>query len=288
MELKRDYDGFIDIDYLIDNKYAKLINRDSSFSKFWFSFDKDEYFYKSEKHVEFIYNELIAEELAKDFDIPCAHYDIAAYDGNIGVISKNIFKKDDNKFSLSEILDSSEHNNLEDIWDTFLYRYKDEKIVERLMKEIVDVFMFDVLIANPDRHSGNIMITENKDKISVAPLYDNMLMLSSNSIRYGMYSIGIDREDYNEEIDEDENMNLLFRFLNVSDNIYKEIFESKLWVISPENIDKVIVRVENRINNEIPDYVKEFVKEQFVYNNRCINDVLLRIKQKKAGLLCKK
>lgn len=284
MELKRNHQGFVDIGYLLNNKDAKLKDSNSFFDKFCFIIGEDEYFYKRvvEKNL---YNELIAEELAKDFGIACAHYDIAVYDGKIGVISKNIFENGDKNFEMKKILNGEDNNNLTDIWDTLLFRYKNEKIVEKLMNEIVDVFMFDVLIGNSDRHTGNLQLVENDNNVKICPLYDNERMLSSDSIKYGIYFMGIERDDYYRDIAFDENRNLLFRFLNMSDNIYKEIFKSKLWIISNENINKVINRVENRINNNIPDYIKEFMKEQFSYNNKCINDVLRRVDEKKAGLI---
>lgn len=283
MEKYRNENGFIDVDSLIDNESNQIEYLNDVKTKFWLITNDGRYFFKAVKHREYLYKELIAEELAKDFGIPCAHYDVAVFNDFTGVISKDIFKKDDNHFYLSQLLITEKYNNLEDIWDMLLLSYRDEGIAGKLMKQLVDIFMFDVLIGNTDRHSENMELVENENGVNFAPIYDNLFMLKRYAIENGIYSITIDRDDSESKIRCDENNNLLYRFLNVSTDEYLEIFKSKLWVISEENISNAINRVQKRIRHEIDEDIKEFIKERFNMNNMYINRVLKRVDQRKLG-----
>lgn len=83
MELVNREDGFLDISkFKLHNELYVIING-------------VKYYFKECKDVKNVYNELIAEELAKDFGINCAHYDLAIRDDMIGVISEDIFSKYD-------------------------------------------------------------------------------------------------------------------------------------------------------------------------------------------------
>ena len=285
MEKYRNEDGFIDINSLIEMESTKIKYLNRVKTKFCLTINEGRYFFKPVKHREYLYRELIAEELAKDFNIPCAHYDIAVFNDFTGVISKDIFKKYDNHFYLSQLLITEKYNNLEDIWDMLLLSYRDESIVEKLMKQLVDIFMFDVLIGNTDRHSENMELLENENGVNFSPIYDNLFMLKVDAMKYGIYSLTVDRDDTESKIRHDENSNLLYRFLNVSDRSYEEIFKSKLWIISEENISKAISRVEKRIKCEIDEDIKESIKGDFAMNNMYINRVLKRVDEKKAGLI---
>lgn len=284
MKILRDKNGFIDVSYLVSNNNATITNMGELRNKYIVTIDNERYFFKRESHMEIIYNDLIAEELAKDFGIACSYNDLAVIKNNIGILSKDVFKASDSHFFLSDILPKDKYNNLEDIWDILVIKYKDNEIVEKLMNQFTNLFIFDVLIANPDRHPSNIEIIENKDGVNIAPLYDNTLMLTSSSMTYGIYSLGLDRDDYLKDIHLDENSNLLYRFLNISDSSYQDILKSKLWVISKENIDKVLSRVEKKINSVIDSDIKESIKEDFAKNNEYILNVLQRVENKKAGL----
>ena len=113
--------GFIDLDELykssyyrpIDNKTYK-IPKDISHSsiRIEFIYDNEIYFYKSLRNKKECYNELIAEELAHDFNIPCAYYDLAATKYDLGVITKNFKSIDSKYYSGNDILSEYIKKNL--------------------------------------------------------------------------------------------------------------------------------------------------------------------------------
>lgn len=280
MEVMRDEFGFIDITEL------KPLTRE--FDHFWIEYNDKKYYFKKTKISE-NYNELIAEELAKDFKIPCAHYDLAIYNDSTGVISENILNEFDKYISIENILKEyfkdlevvDKRNNLEDIWNAIDYKYNDPVLTKRLMDQLVNIFMFDSLIGNIDRHVDNYGIIENDLGVNFAPLFDNEKMLSS-SIYDGGYSLGIDKDDYFfNEIDFEPDRNFLKKFFFVSSSEYIDYYKSKLHIISEENIDKVLKRVEIRTNSEITETLKKQIKDKFNKNRNMINNVLEQTKQRK-------
>lgn len=289
MEQYRNEDGFIDISFIRPLRYLSKEQ-----TVFFFKHNDIGYIYKNSKFDTSIYNELVAEELAKDFDIPCAQYDLAIFDDEVGVISKYFIEKNQTSYSM-EILtrqaikagyinfNGSEIklNNLEDIWNILEFKYKENEIVQKLMNQLVDIFLFDVLIANIDRHNENLIIVEDKDDIKFSKLFDNEGMLADNTIKNGEYFLGVDREDMYSEIDGDKN--IFYKFLKTSDKMYEEKFRDKLWIISDENIESVLNRVEEKIKAQIPYNIKKDIKNGFRQNLKMINDQLEKNNERKLG-----
>ena len=90
--------GFIDLDELEKDSNFKIIpwpeGIDNEYCcsnvQFIFSYEDEEFIYKTPEYTCQCYYELIAEELAHDFSIPTTHYDLAYKSGEgKGVISKN-------------------------------------------------------------------------------------------------------------------------------------------------------------------------------------------------------
>ena len=138
--------GFIILDDLVDS-------RTTAFNSFKFEYNGQEYFYKRSDLPDTVYNELVGEELAKDFGIRHAEYDLASYHENIGVISKNFIKKDEIFCTASDLLDDiikkenkyplTQFNNLK------LYK---KILPESVFKDLLRLFVFDVISGNNDRH----------------------------------------------------------------------------------------------------------------------------------------
>lgn len=242
------------------------------------------YFYKSCK-IENMYNELIAEEIAHDYGILNAHYDLVEEYGQIGVISKNVFSDTDKVITIEDLLKEFysddtvfSKNNLEDIWNCLDEHYKNKGIVMQLMDEIIDVYIFDVLIGNVDRNISNLAIVENKGGIHIGPLFDNENMLDDLSIEKGQYTLGIDEYF---EILYDCEYNHLEKFLNMSSGIYLERLKDKLYLVDLGNILNILNRIEFRIGDKIHPMIRKKIISNFKTNLDMINNVLSKIDKKK-------
>lgn len=277
MNFIRDDFGFIDLDII---KFSRKTN--VSKNVFFFEYMGELYFYKVIRELENIYNELIASELALKYKLDCLDYDIAIYDETIGVISKNFIQQNKRYIPMEEILkrvykidNVAQKNNLEDIWYAIDLYYQDFNITKRLMDKIVNIFIFDILIGNVDRHLFNFGIIECDNFVDIAPIFDNEKMLSESSIYYGDYSIGICESDYSYCIRQLEPIdNYIYKFINISDIRYKHLLKEKLEIISQKNISEIILKVENKINSKIPKPIKDKIIKRFYINNKMINSIL--------------
>ncbi len=252
---------------------------------FW---DKGTKYYFKYSYNENIFNELIVEEIAKDMGIECLSYRLARLGNFKGLISEN-FKKDKEKyFTGREILMDcygndfhdesrvySEKNNLLDIWIALEQRYKERdnfrEIVFKLVYKLIKILILDMMVGQYDRHSCNWGIVEyDNGNVDIQILYDNMrslyyepenaqLLLTVDDWSYAGLGINLDK------------------FINESSSCFVDLLKDNLWVISRENVLKILKRIEEKtgiiIREEMRTYYGEllnkyytFIKDK-IYNN---------------------
>jgi len=171
-------DGYIELEKILKKDECTLINLEDisklgdmlnrSSIEMAFSYQGEIWLFRKEYGSNVSYIELVMEELAHDFEIPAAHYDLATYNNKKGVITK-YFKKRDCKYIfgddlLKEYVENAikissdnfsmwedsilSHNSLEGIWRSLDYHYRNlenrESLVWHLMSRLVDIFIFDV------------------------------------------------------------------------------------------------------------------------------------------------
>lgn len=261
---------------------------DQSSVEMIFSYQDEIWLFKSGPGKGVPYMELVMEELARDFGIPSAHYDLATYNNKKGVITK-YFKQKNCKYLFGEDLlteyvedalkifedDFStwenailSHNSLEGIWRSLDYHYRNfknhESIVWHLMSRLVDIFIFDILTHQKDRHSFNWGVVESDGKIDIQPLYDNEFAFDHRKELPPLVSESLKEDElFNFFYDDYSFEEALLQFLEVSGDRYIEKIREKLPLIQAENILSVISRVEKRIHSKIPEYVKNHILDSF-------------------------
>lgn len=237
-----------------------------------FTVDGKKYFFKSNGN-EHSYNELIGEELAKDYGLSYVHYDIAKYNNEVGVISED-FIKNKKYTNFIEILLYEYGNdyfdmeafNLYDVWNALSKKYNDDKLVYKLMNQLTDIFIFDFLIGNNDRHDGNIGILEDENNVNITPVFDNELLLESEKSLDSVLKVD------EEQIDD---WKISFtKFITQSSDEYKEKIKDKLWIINEDNINDIIKRVEVKTNSKLSDEYKKNITELFKIRKEEIEELL--------------
>lgn len=247
------------------------------------------YYYKICNNVDSLYNELIVEELAHQFGIPCAHYDIGFIDDTVIIFSKDVVKKNEKSINIEKLMfeiypdefNIDKRNNLEDLWNAFYFKYKDNNIVKKLMDQLVNIFIFDILIGNSDRYYFNYLLLEKENDVNIGPIIDNENMLNQNAIYYGGYDISVSYEDYfycAQHLNEEDNF--LLKFLDVSDVSYREIIENNLFLIEEENINNIFKLIENKIGCRISPFIKKKILDNFKINRNMIKNILKKNKVK--------
>ncbi len=256
---------------------------------FWFYYNGEKYYFK----YDFLTNpltELIVEELAHDYGIPCISYDLASVGNRKGVISKNYKVKGAKYISGKKILEDfylqenpnpkdiieSEMegdyakaypkrvkvymNTLQGIWVALEYRYKDNDdmqiIVSNLMRKIVDLFIFDTLTGQVDRHCTNWEIVEySNGVVDLQPIYDNARAVMVHPPD-GAGSLTVDRYDVSLKT-------YLSDFFATSSNEFINAFLDKIWIINDDNILSALKRVEEKTGVVISDSEKELWQKRF-------------------------
>ena len=276
----RRIEGFIDIDRMLRKGELRKAEDFTDFdyipSNMSICIDKNNeiYFFKV-LTVGNPYSELLAEELLKDLGLPHAEYDLAIYGKNKGVITKN-FRKKSKKYITGEVIlkdylrslgmDTeeialSDFNNLETIWNALEYRYRNNPnkvmIVERLMNQLVNLFIFDIMIENFDRYYKNYQIEEGEDDINLAPIFDNETIGSN----YRKVSLRV-----NNDRNSDNSYDELSNFISMSKFETRDLLKEKMEIISGENIDQALYKIERKTGYPIPDgiaveYIKEFMNQ---------------------------
>lgn len=270
MEELRNDEGFIELD-------ENMVTKRYSMTLFDFLYKQKKYIVKIRDYSN-CYNELIAEELAKDYGIKCAHYDIGVYGFNFCVISEDFIG--DNEFikmyDILKLINSNPdfNNNLEDIWAALCeFRKINSKLeVYNIMNKVVDIFIFDILIANVDRHTSNYGLLISDGKIDISPIYDNEALLYPDSINNSTFFLNVDSSNKNDVIN---------YFLKISSKEYYDKIKEKLWIISEENIEKVFERIEKRTKSKIDVSLKSEILEKFNINREKLENIINKSKVKR-------
>ena len=312
MENIQRINGFINLDELFKSSKCALIDWEIDENmyeeykgtniKYVFLYNNEKWIYKNLLTPFNCYAELIAEELATCFSIPNAHYDLAiSNEYGSGVITKNYKKTNANYLNGYNILANyikdilkvkgiynleekiKSYNSLQGIWASLEYRYINYpnkiEIVKSLMDQIVNIFIFDLLMANADRHELNWGIVEEQDKIYVQPLYDNeRILIFDSDIRLLPH---IDNESsFNSEY-ESVVRKMVLEFITISGSEYLDWLKEKLFLINKENIEKIFSKVEIRINFSIPLEIKNDILIKFEKITEIIDKVLEEYENKR-------
>ena len=269
----------------LDKLNIKIIDIDELFStKFTFIYNGKKYFYKKVNKEKDLYNELIAEMIAKDLGIPCAHYMLGEHDNATGVVSEYFDTSNcitmktllENFYIRSKRVEKSasilyDLNNFEDISFAFKSLFSEE-LATKLIEDLIEIFFFDVIIGNNDRHPGNYGLIITDDEVKFTPLFDNEKLLTEESVFSGQYSLLATREDTPEE-------NIFHKFIKALPIEYWEKFQTMLEVIKPENLNRIFKSL-NQEGVEIPFEIKLELILKFEMNYNLIKEFLNNKKPK--------
>ena len=273
-------EGFVEVDEMLKEigvntmitrtiKESPLVNviHDEPYSLvFSFDYHGKTYYYKFTDYKEISpYNELIAEELAHDFGIPCVDYDLAVL-GDIreGNISKDYKRPDANYLTGQDILYSF-YSKTMNFGDSFLD--------ENRYNSLENIYLFDVLVCQSDRHSGNWMIEEKENNIDIAPIFDNERLYPDLYCYYPGINVEFCEDDPC-KIEDDLLYKSLESFKKVSNENYLNIIRDKLWIIGEENLNKVFERIEKKTEYPMPEEKKKYYLEGYKRHREKLLNIL--------------
>lgn len=216
-------------------------------NKFWFN--DYQYMYKDVYPKTYEdYSEIIAYKLAEHLNIDCAQYDLAIYNGNLGVITRNIIKDNDNE----ELISGTEIIN--QIYTEYIIP------INNTINEY-----YELINKYNAKNSNDFFKLEHKEQIKLR----NRLLLIINKIDYKNIELTSKIASSNEinvnQIEE------IYNYLNSFIDIYNEKFiEMKNGIIKSNNINDIwnIIEIYSKINNvnlEIEEFMNNLIN-MFIFD----------------------
>ncbi len=292
METLGRINGYLNLLELDRNKVSEvqIIKENKRGFHFTFQYEGNTYYFKSShsnviEKEKLLYNELVAEEIALDFGLPCVHYDLACCGDILGVLSKD-YKKTNHVYIKAskffhdfypyfELNDEKKYrafeNCLEHIWDGFEIRFPhNQERIQFLMNKVVLYYLYDILTCQSDRHKNNweIDFCPSKEFYDLSPLYDNERILVYDDTRITRVLLGV-LESYS----------TIYRsiktFRKVSHDVYTDIFKEKLWIIHEENLQMIFKRIAERTECLMPEALRESYLESYEKHQKNLKNTLL-------------
>lgn len=235
--------GYIALDSF--EKYKDSTPAYGSNAKCWFKFNDARILFKEYENPLEAYGEVLYSKVADKYGINCAKYDFATYKGDKGTISYDVAYKNGliaidglvlfTRYSPDRLPDvirrrtndleviamfNKKYNNYNELTKLFEIRYPQDVI--RLQRELLKMFILDVLFDHVDKNLWNLLITSDEygnnpeivsiDNSHIACLYKgeqyiknavSSLLSSNGSITIedylsgGVYGYDVDVKDRN-------------------------------------------------------------------------------------------
>ena len=184
----RDNDGYIDYSKFEEEKGNGLETIDEdrgsgSRDKKWVTFEDTRVMLRNDQFEKdgakfTTYQELIFEELAKQVNVPTAHYDLIKRDGKKGVLTYNVVDQEENKglsmYSLADFMgeigikNQNFNYNITDAYDAIKNYCKkmniDKEQYSKAMVDFTKMQVLDLFLSSTDRHPENISFLYGVDE----------------------------------------------------------------------------------------------------------------------------
>lgn len=188
MLMKRE-NGFI----LLDDYQGQVISSAGHNQVICFTIDRENWYFKETEKAN-LYKDLFCSFICSSLNIAYVEYLLAKYKDKIGHLSHDYKKTHEKEVTLYDVLidyyysyaveldeyqdlkSFDELYNFQDVLKAFEYRYRSHKnkeiILQRLEKELLDAFLLQIFLGNPDMHYKNLGVLESEEDVRLTPNYD--------------------------------------------------------------------------------------------------------------------
>ncbi len=276
LEQFRNNDGRIHVD---KNIFKELVQKEDRGSirgeKNWYNFDDGTVMIRevgeiAKKGAIFTdYQELLFEEIAKQVDMPTAHYDLCEIDGRNAVLTYNVLngRKNASLSSLKDLINQKREYDGKEKEKDYMYSYEIEEAFgamnlfartdnipkknrDEMLTSFLKMQILDLFTCSTDRHPENIafvMETNEKGekKVGLSPLFDNELSLGSDKTISEIEDLMKDKEALNEQVE------MLIQCGNPPENIEENNLELDIGIPTKGSLVEYIMdRTLKRLNDE--------------------------------------
>ena len=204
------------------------------------------------------YNELIISRVAKVFGIKCPVYDLGEISTGVGVYSRDL--NDEGTFiSIDDYNERRKYNNIEDLRELFKKKFNDDFVVDSLIHQLDDLFVFDILVGNSDRNITNYGVLITDSNISIAVI-DNSNSLDEDVLYNSDNQLKVSR-----------NESTLDSLFNKRPNEYKDYILEKIDQI---DLPVIIGAIEEEISASLNPSIKERTIKFFETSTNYIKRVI--------------
>ncbi len=213
--------------------------------------------------------ELITSYIAQLLGIECLNYEAAIINDNLYILSENfiseeiIFKdgydiiNEYMKFHKLNGIPDEKFNNLNTLSKILNEKYGIDSY--DIIKNLTDIFSFDLLIGYSDRQSPNWGIIEKNEKATLAPMYDGKWSFNCDNPR-----LLISKDDINKSLD-----TIILHFLNTATPTSINNFERYYKIITLDLLKTIILQVSKlySINYNQRKILKNFINRKDIIKN---------------------
>ena len=200
--------------------------------------------YRTGQYLNF-FKEVIAKKVALLFSISCPNY----FPVKIG---EDYYYLSEDLNSFGEFVEGSDivgytTSSLYQIWNCFEEFYKD---VPRLMRQMIQIYVYDILLLNHDRKPRNWgVVKSEKENVYI---FDNEYIF--NLQVFSFLTVSYDRADLIYDFDYYKEVRReLTQFFKDSSKEFVDIFLSSFFKLTPEKLKKIINEIEDDYVVKLPE-----------------------------------
>lgn len=235
----------------------------------WVTIEGKKYYVKKWR-TRLGYSEVIADKIASMYGIRHASYTAVKVDNKLYFLSEDLEYLGNNLIT-SDVF-KVKNASLYEYWHyfhRFFPRYE-----EKLINELVRVYLMDIIISNPDRNQGNWGILEEQGIPSIV-IFDNELIMRGEETKISSYYMEKDNRNYMKKPNYSTHPPLedLDNFLKESSEEYIIMFRKMLDKLTPDIFKSLLLSIESEYNDvvenmawAIEEYQKHYAKLLEVLN----------------------
>ncbi len=264
LEYKRDENGHIVLepkDYLITNIPA---SKGSRAGRWYLLSNRTRVFIKNLCSMREGYSELVAQEIAKQMDIPAANYDLVQMGGLLKIASINVLEKGEELLHGSDILQVLSVKDIDSICRCIRTKIRrdypnvSENEIQKIKEDFLKITIFDKIIGNWDRNPGNwgLIISPDNGQVRLSPEFDDNRALDLHKFDY----------DKDMHLNGDHNIQTLLEYCLKNFSNQEEFLLFVQNCVQNVNIRAACKNIQNEKNISIPK--SEIIDMEFVVHGR--------------------
>ena len=182
-------------------KIAKQINIDPELLQNynnWLNINNKYFYFKS----NYAFQELLIESIFKEIKVNTVEHQIVKFDEEIGLISAN-YRKSKLKYQYFDELTIGLNTNSFIEINNLIKKSMNKEDYEKCIEQIFKIISVDILFGQDDRLEHNVFFAKSKNRITLAPMFDNGSIFSEDcgdvliyNSCFGNFSFSERYEDY--------------------------------------------------------------------------------------------